>query len=61
MRYKKVEHLIIDWELRKQNLEKQLSFWQFSDGINRKVILTQRILDIDKFILDLKGIRGDSK
>ena len=51
-----IETLISDWELRKQRLEKELSYWQFSDGIRKKAILELELLYIEVFIQDLKDV-----
>ena len=48
--------LISDWEVRKQRLEKELSYWQFSDGIQKKVLLKQKLIYIEVFIQNLKDV-----
>ena len=56
MEKKMIETLISDWELRKQRLEKELSYWQFSDGTRKKAILKLELLYIDVFIQNLKDV-----
>ena len=51
-----IETLISDWELHKQRLEKELSYWQFSDSIKKKLLLTQKLIYIEFFIQDLKDV-----
>ena len=56
MEKKMIETLISDWELHKQSLEKELSYWQFSDGIQKKVVLKQKLIYIEVFIQNLKDV-----
>ena len=38
MEKKMIETLISDWEVHKQELERELIDWQISDGIQKKVV-----------------------
>ena len=56
MEKKMIETLISDWELRKQELERELSNWQISDGIQKKVVLKEKLNYMDAFIQNLKDV-----
>ena len=51
-----IETLISDWELQKQRLEKKISYWQFSDGVQKNVLLKQKLIYIEVFIQNLKDV-----
>ena len=51
-----IETLISDWELHKQELERELIDWQISDGIQKKVVLKEKLNYMDAFIQNLKDV-----
>ena len=51
-----IETLISDSELHKQELERELIDWQISDGIQKKVVLKEKLNYMDAFIQSLKDV-----
>lgn len=51
-----IETLISDWELHKQELERELIDWQISDGIQKNVVLKEKLNYIEVFIQNLKDV-----
>ena len=53
---KMIEILISDYELHKQELERELINWKTSDGIHEKVVLKEKLIYMDTIIQNLKDV-----
>ena len=53
---KMIEILISDYELHKQELERELINWKTSDGIQEKVVLKEKLIYMDTIIQNLKDV-----
>ena len=51
-----IEILISDYELHKQELERELINWKTSDGIQEKVVLKEKLIYMDTIIQNLKDV-----